>query len=485
MGTDETQAVRTHLTVMGRDEMNLAEFPLGTLASRAPRGRKTLTFEDRIWDKSRREHVTRRLTISGSDRYGLPTTKDDEVILGLIQLSKADGFSSRQVPFSRYQLIHVLGWRDEGKSYSRLEESLNRWLGVTLYYQNAWRDKLRGCWVDASFHLLESLVLHRRRKGRGIQIAGRPELPLSSFTWNEIVFRSFHAGYLRKLDMHVYRSLKLATAKRLYRFLDKRFHHSNRLNFSLKVLACDKVGLSRGYDAAQLKRCLSPAIEELERAGFLVPMSVSERFSRVSRGEWEIRFVRAARVEKPSPERAGPSMLEGRLMDRGVTACAAARLVRDYPADRVDAQIKVFDRLSARGDVRVSRNPAGYLVESIRRDYVPPPGFGQEPRAGVLLTAASDGRGTRGSGPAERASAGESYDDLERSRVEVYLSSLTLDKRSETVREAIAKARGIPAEGYRRAMDAGNGPLATQYREAIIQQHVRSLLVSAAASCRS
>jgi hypothetical protein len=59
--------------------------------------------------------------------------------------------------------------------------------------------------------------------------------------------------------------LKLAVAKRMYRFLDKRFHFSSELRFNLPVFACEHIGLSRRYDAAQLKRRLSPAIAELYR----------------------------------------------------------------------------------------------------------------------------------------------------------------------------------------------------------------------------
>ncbi len=46
----ETFAERVHPTNMGRDELNLAEFPLATLADKAPRDCKTLAFEDQIWD---------------------------------------------------------------------------------------------------------------------------------------------------------------------------------------------------------------------------------------------------------------------------------------------------------------------------------------------------------------------------------------------------------------------------------------------------
>ena len=90
----------------GRDELNLAEFPIAAVASRLPKGQKTLTFEDRIWDSSQNRTVLRRLTISASDKYGLPTAKDDEVILGLIQITREADFQSRQVFFSRYQVTN-------------------------------------------------------------------------------------------------------------------------------------------------------------------------------------------------------------------------------------------------------------------------------------------------------------------------------------------------------------------------------------------
>jgi len=92
LATPETVPATAHLNNMGRDEMNLAEFPLATLANRAPRGCKTLVFADRIWDRGQAQHRFRRLTISASDKYGLPTAIDNEVIVGLIQVSKADAF---------------------------------------------------------------------------------------------------------------------------------------------------------------------------------------------------------------------------------------------------------------------------------------------------------------------------------------------------------------------------------------------------------
>jgi len=68
------------------DEMNLAEFPLASIADRHLDGRKTLVFEEPIYDRCERKYVQRRLTVSGSDRFGLPTAIDDDVLLACIQL---------------------------------------------------------------------------------------------------------------------------------------------------------------------------------------------------------------------------------------------------------------------------------------------------------------------------------------------------------------------------------------------------------------
>jgi len=79
--------------------MNLAEFPLCALSHRLKPDVKTLRFEDRTWDKGRNDGSPGRLTVTGSNAYGLPTGKDDEVLLGLIQLTRLQGFAERKVFF--------------------------------------------------------------------------------------------------------------------------------------------------------------------------------------------------------------------------------------------------------------------------------------------------------------------------------------------------------------------------------------------------
>jgi len=317
--------------VEGRDELNLAEFPLAALADRVPSDQKTLVFTDTIWDQQARQTVVRRLTISASDRYGLPTALDDEVILGLIQLSRQTRFADRNVTFSRYELINVLGWRQEGKSYRRVDESLRRWVGVTLYYDKAWWDKQAGCWVDAAFHMIDQIALPRRR---GNSCGSAAEPTPSSFTWNEIVFGSFQAGYLKQLDMELYRRLNSTIAKRMLRFLDKRFYHRARWKFPLLEFACEHIGLSRNYDTGQLKRRLLPAIAELERVGFISQLPADARFVKLSRGHWQVSFTKTICHNRQSTKTSVVSPLVERLVARSVHARVASQLTASFPIQR-------------------------------------------------------------------------------------------------------------------------------------------------------
>jgi hypothetical protein len=233
----------------GRDELNFAEFPLGTISERIDPTVKTLHFEDQIFDKSKNDWIPRKLTITGSDAHGLPTSTDDEVLLGLLQLSKLQQFKDRRVFFSRYQLIKLLRWPVNGQSYDRIDQALNRWIGVTLYYQNAWRDRETNQWVDEKFHILERIKIYSQEneRSRPKPEAGQGSFEFASsfFVWNDAVYRSFTSGNIKTLDYNFVLELQSSISRRLYRFLDKRFYKARSLTFELKNLAYEHIGLSR------------------------------------------------------------------------------------------------------------------------------------------------------------------------------------------------------------------------------------------------
>src|SRR5947209_11049856 len=156
-----------------KDELNLAEFPIAALTDRLPDGQTTLVFEDKL-ERRDSPPIVRRLTIMGTPKHGLPTSLDDEVLVGLIQLTKRrSNFTDPRVTFSRYELIELLGWPQSGHSYRRIEEALHRWVGVVLMYENAWWDNTAKSWVDESFHILDNVTLYDRERRRPARPSAR------------------------------------------------------------------------------------------------------------------------------------------------------------------------------------------------------------------------------------------------------------------------------------------------------------------------
>ena len=371
---------------VGRDEMNLAEYPITLLTERVPPGCKTMVFED--------QHG--QLTVSGSDAYGLPTTTDSDVIVGLIQLTKLrNDFTDPTVEFSRYELLKLLGWENKGRNYRRLSESLHRWVGVTLKYDGCWWDNKRKRRVSASFHVLDRLVVPDEDDSRVV----------SSFTWGKDFFDSCRAGNLKRLDLEAYFALKSAVSKQLYRFLDKRFYLRREWDFDLRELAHERVGMSRNYAPWKIKQELQPALEELEAIGFLEPMTAADRYSKAGRGAWNIRIVRKlpAPTETKSKPKPGPTGLERELVERGVTRGVAAELVRDLPrgrgsgADRTNGLAPGDEAEAGRGRRRLPRrgDPEGLRAPG---RFPEPGGAGQGggDRAGA---AGTGGAGPSGEGP--------------------------------------------------------------------------------------
>jgi hypothetical protein len=366
---DELEIVRKEespLLAFGKDELNLAEFPLTALSNRVDPGQKTLEFKDQIFDKKSGQLIERQLTITAADKYGLPTAKDDEVILALIQLSKRQGFNSRVVTFSRYEIARVLGWKDEGWAYQRIEESLNRWLGVTLMYQNAWRNRETGEWMTEGFHILE-------RISKVTEAGGSKR---DAFTWSDIIFQSFQQGNLKNLDLQMWRQLSSPVAKRLYRLLDKRFHHRKKQQFDLVELAMHKLGLSKNYLIAGLKNRLDPAIAELEDIGYIKRATKKERYLKVTKGEWQVVFEQASSKDVMAlPLHDQVTLpLHQALVELGVSPKKAQSLVGKYPEEFLTHKIDQL-RFHMAHKGADFKNPAGFLVKSIEEDYAPPSGY--------------------------------------------------------------------------------------------------------------
>jgi Replication initiator protein A len=458
------------LGLLGRDEMNLAEFPITLLTDRVPKDQKEAVYQDEIYDERTGRRLIRKLTIQAGN-YGLTTAVDDEVILALIQMTKRKNqFTDRKVEFSRHELLRLLGWSGGGASYERILTSLRKWTSVYLDYENAWRDNRAKAWTTKGFHIIETFEFNDSRT-----VDDQLELLPSYIIWNEVIFESFQAGYLKPLDYDLCSGLSNSTAKRMYRFLDKRFHHKPDWMFDLKELAHEHIGLSRNYDGpAHLKRKLQPAISELESVGFLEPLSDSDRFPKDGKS-WKIHLIQKSSALPPLPApgndaAAEPRSLVTELTERGVTKATAAELMQRHPAETIQLKIDVFDWMLEKQDKRVAKSPAGYLVKSINDDYAAPKGFlskaeqrqQQEARQAKERQVAEDRRSKQEQDAREKA---------ERQAIDAYWESLTPEQQAEI--DAASIAQTDPA-----TLAMETGPLKRMGQTIRRHEYIRQLLAS-------
>jgi hypothetical protein len=161
---------------------------------------------------------------------------------------------------------------------------------LSIYSDRAFYDHEQKSWVNRDFGVFDNLVIYRREV-----IQGKAAPGCSRFVWNEVLFRSFQSGYLKQLDWNLYCRLTSPVAKRLYRFLDKRFYHSSRVEIDLLELGLRKIRLAANNNNAQMKRSLLKGIEELEHVWELKPRLPEERFRKDGRKKWIVIFERRAK----------------------------------------------------------------------------------------------------------------------------------------------------------------------------------------------
>lgn len=459
----------------GKDEMNFAEFPIAMLTDRAPKGVKSIKFEDQVYDERRKKLITRRRIIEGSEEYGLPTATDDMVVLALIQLTKQKSdFIRRDVEFTRLELIRLLGWGDEGRNFERLKTSLLRIANVTYNYDNAWWDGRQKKWTTKAFHIIDTVEINDSRGSNG-----QSGLFPSRVVWGEAVFESFQSGFLRNIDFQLCMSLKHPLAVRMYRFLGKRFYQKPELIFELTEFAYNFMNLGRNYEGGtQIARKLRPAIAELEAVGFLEALGDAERYLKKGR-EWSIRFLQKGAVPCPAPPRDAAAeeaadARASRLAERGVTQATAAELVRAFP-ERIDRQVDYFDWLTAHKPTKIGE-PGGYLADAIRKDYAAPKGYVSQADRERQAAAEQD-KDRRAAAERRARQEQKAREKADEEAVAAYWVSLTPEQKAEL--DAASSALADPE-----ALAIEAGPIRRIAQQLRREAYIRQLLADRRASAR-
>lgn len=271
---------------IGRDEMNLAEFPFAKLNSRDRRD--VITYEGAIVVDGQR--LSQTWIVRGAGGLGLPSEFGERLLIALMAISAEDNFASRTVNFSINDLIKRLGIAKNARHYRLIEDQLDRLVGVTIQSENAFWDHegQERVTTRSAFHIIESLWL-RYRDGKSTKLPVEDQVN-AYIIWGEDLYRSFQAGYIKRLDLQFFYNLPTPLSRRLYRFLDKRMAYQDTYEIDIFDLA-NRMGCVRYEVPAQVIRLLKPAQEALVAQGFLESATV------IKHGKYRrFRFKKASQV---------------------------------------------------------------------------------------------------------------------------------------------------------------------------------------------
>jgi len=252
---------------IGKDEMNLIELPFTLLTKRNPKGLKTI---ERNWSGKGEDGKERKFykIITGSDKWGLPTFIGEEVYLACMELSYRQGFEDRKICTTQYDLVKLMGWPIGGSGYKRLIKAFNQLVGISIF-TNAFWDNQNKKYQKLGFGLIDDYVFFEdEKKGQKSNYRQLP-IPLGYFHWNETFFnQSIKKNNIKTIDTSLYFSLNGYTAKRLYRFVDKKLYKHQSFEIDLFRLAFEKLEMTGNYQyPSKVIEKLQPAIKELETRG--------------------------------------------------------------------------------------------------------------------------------------------------------------------------------------------------------------------------
>ncbi len=308
--------------LMGKDELNLAEFPLTKLGKRDKRD--ILTYEDWVPGKHRKpQHIA--WTVRGAAGLGLPHEAGDQVVLALLYLCFQQKPPTRKVEFSLYELLKITGVDPQGKhTFDRLTLILRQLAGVTIESHQAFHDRDAKRRVSLkSFHLIEELWL---RKFEGDREVLANENNQGYIIWSQEIWKSLRSGYIKNLDLRFYFALPSPLSRRLYRFADRRLRHQAQFEIDVFQLA-GRLGMARYSKPSETYRKLKPGIDQLVEAGYLASGErvKQQKYTRV-------RLVRATEQKKHHQAKVNAELVQveqiRRARGKGEEAAKLDRLLK-------------------------------------------------------------------------------------------------------------------------------------------------------------
>jgi plasmid replication initiation protein len=265
-------------------DRSLEEFPLFRLSD---------TTDDSAIDFAADDGGRWRVLPAPGDR--LPGTFDQDVYVELMRRYQdagepADGALS----FTLHAFLRSIGRQADGRTYEQLRAALARLERTVLQSEQSYFDARCGARVDASFTLLTSVVIERRRASERDQLtlfanAVTGEPGEARVVIAPAIRQNIAARHVSMMTPHQYLSLASPVARRIYRLLGvARAGGAVAWRVSLDRLR-EQLPLSQHYPS-HLQRVLQPAHAMLVEAGLIRDAAIRQQ-----QRQWFVDYVLAGK----------------------------------------------------------------------------------------------------------------------------------------------------------------------------------------------
>lgn len=277
---------RSHVREILLDR-SLEEFPLFRLSD---------TSDDPSISYTTDEGGRWRVLASPGER--LPGTFDQDVYIELMRRyceagEPADGV----ITFTLHAFLRSMSRQVDGRTYEQLRGSLTRLERTTLQSERGYYDAVVCGPVDASFTLLTSVTIERRRTHERDQLALFPVVVAAEpgearVVISPLVRQNLAARYTVAVNVSRYFALPSPVARRIYRLIEvARAAGVLTWRVSLDRLR-EQLPLAQRYPS-HLQRVLQPAHDMLKDSGV-----IREAIVRQQQREWFVDYVLAGKQSK-------------------------------------------------------------------------------------------------------------------------------------------------------------------------------------------
>lgn len=364
----------------GKDEMNIIELPLTTLKYQSPNDKEPKVYVDWGVDEHGRKFKLER-QVTANQKYGHPGYSANKLLLVLMETTKEqNNFTNRKVFYSINLILKKMNLPNTKQYRDMVVNDMNCLGGLWVTYKKSFWDNKQKHYANMAHGILQGFHLPEKekpgRKSSNAELEGW-------FLWNEVFFNeSFLKNNLKSIDLNFALNLEYPLTLSVYRLLDKKRYFQSIVRFHLKTYAFEKLGMSRAYNTAQIKRYLNRANQELKDKKFLKYW----KYEKDESGElWIIYYLREEKQslassndqkaspqskEQPKAEPLHPLAME--LIKRRVSQPVAIKLVGQYPEADIQLQIEHHDYLLSIGKKIES---AGWFVRAIPENWMPPVDF--------------------------------------------------------------------------------------------------------------